>query len=56
MKCGYIEEYVWTEKKTKKEVLNYLEEKIQILKIIKTKQLRYFGHVKKRNTILKIIY
>jgi hypothetical protein len=45
----------WTEKKTNIEVLNQLKVKKELLNTIKPRQMRYFGHIKRHNKIMKTI-
>jgi hypothetical protein len=45
----------WSEKKSNAEVLKMLKVKRELLKDITTKQLKYFGHIKRHNSILKEI-
>ena len=46
----------WKEKKTNKEVLQQLGMKKELLKEIKIRQIKYFGHIKRHDTILKKQY
>ena len=45
----------WKDRKTNEEVLNILGVKRELLKEIKFRQSRYFGHIKRHNTLLKTI-
>ena len=45
----------WKEKKTNKAVLEKLGTKQDILKEVKTRQLKYFGHIKRHDSLLKNI-
>jgi hypothetical protein len=44
----------WMEKKTNKEVLESLGMKRELLQEIKIRQVKYFGHIKRHDTMLKI--
>ena len=43
----------WKEKKTNKAVLEKLGMKQDLLKEVKTRQLKYFGHIKRHDSLLK---
>jgi hypothetical protein len=45
----------WKEKKTNKAVLEKLGMKQNFLKEVKTRQLKYFGHIKRHDYLLKNI-
>ncbi|RUS72729.1 hypothetical protein EGW08_019511 [Elysia chlorotica] len=45
----------WTEKKTNKDVYTTLGIQPSLLKTIKTRKLKYFGHVRRHQTIQKVI-
>jgi hypothetical protein len=45
----------WKEKKTNKAVLEVLGIKQDLLNEVKTRQLKYFGHIKRHNFLLKSI-
>src|SRR5579871_4018617 len=50
-----MERISWTEKQANNEVLKTLGMKREILKEIRSRQMKYFVHIKRRNTLLKII-
>ena len=43
----------WTEKQTNKQVLGKLGMKKQLLREIKFRQVKYFGHIKRHDTMIK---
>ena len=45
----------WKEKKTNKEVLRTLNMKKELLREIKIRQIKYFGHIKRHDTLLKTL-
>ena len=45
----------WKEKKTNQEVCDILDIRPTLLKVIKTRKLRYFGHLRRHQTITKDI-
>ena len=45
----------WKEKKTNKEVLKTLNMKKELLREIKIRQIKYFGHIKRHDTLLKTL-
>ena len=45
----------WKEKKTNKEVLITLNMKKELLREIKIRQIKYFGHIKRHDTLLKTL-
>ena len=45
----------WKEKKTNKEVLTTLNMKKELLIKIKLRQIKYFGHIKRHETLLKTL-
>jgi dihydroneopterin aldolase len=51
-RIGYLS---WKEKKTNKAVLDKLEMRQDLLKEAKTRQLKYFGHIKRQDSLLKNI-
>ena len=45
----------WKEKKTNKEVLKTFKMKKELPREIKVRQIKYFGHIKRHDTLLKIL-
>jgi hypothetical protein len=46
----------WKQKVTNSEVLKKLGTKRELLNVLKVRQLKYFGHIKRHHTLLKTIY
>ena len=46
---------VWSEKKTNYEVLKQLKLKRELLNTVRKRQMKFFGHIKRHNSILKDI-
>ena len=44
----------WKDRKTNEEVLRQLKTERKLLKTVKQRKLRYFGHVKRQNGFLKM--
>ena len=45
----------WREKKTNEEVLTLADEQLYIIPTIKKRKITYFGHMTRRNNILRLL-